>query len=51
MSRGPRGINSHHFSLADPKPKINANRLTFYNMRYCSYAHRAVLVAFAKNIE
>jgi glutathionyl-hydroquinone reductase len=45
------GMNSRHWSNEDPKPKCSTDKPIIYNMRYCPYAQRAILVALHKNIE
>jgi len=45
------GMNSRHLSVEDPQPQRGKEKLVIYNMRYCPYAQRAILVALAKNIE
>lgn len=39
-----------HLGPLDPCPKIDQNKLTLFNMRYCPYAQRTVLLLDAKKI-
>lgn len=45
------GINSKHLKAGDPQPKTSSGRLTLFNMRFCPYAQRAMLVALKKNLD
>jgi len=45
------GMNSRHLADGDPQPPRGTEKPVIYNMRYCPYAQRAILVALAKNIE
>ena len=44
-------FNTRHQTSADATPAANSDRYTIYNMRFCPYAQRAILVALAKGIE
>ena len=39
-----------HLAPTDPAPKIDKSKLTLFNMRYCPYAQRTVLLLDAKKI-
>uniref|UniRef100_H2B648 Glutathione S-transferase omega n=1 Tax=Paracyclopina nana TaxID=565004 RepID=H2B648_PARNA len=41
---------SKHLDSSDECPKIDKNKLTLFNMRYCPYAQRTVLALEAKKI-
>ena len=45
------GINSKHLAKGSTCPQLNPDKITIFNMRYCPYAQRAILVALAKNLE
>ncbi len=43
--------NSKHLRTGSEEPSLNPDKLTVFNMRFCPYAERVVLVAIAKKIE
>lgn len=44
------GINTKHFETGSKCPSIDPEKLTVYNMRYCPFAQRTILVLLKKNI-
>ena len=44
------GINSKHHAAGTDCPEINAEKITFVNMRFCPFAQRTALVLIAKNV-
>ncbi len=47
----PASANSVHLKTGAPEPELNPDKITIFNMRFCPYAERAMLVALAKGIE
>jgi len=43
-------MNSKHLSAGSPYPPLKDGKLRFYNMRFCPYAQRSLLVAYAKGV-
>jgi glutathione S-transferase len=43
-------MNSKHLLTGSPYPPLKDGKLRFYNMRFCPYAQRSLLVAFAKGV-
>merc|ERR1719400_2035502 len=39
-----------HLAAGSPPPAVNPDRVTVYNMRFCPYAQRTILVLLAKKI-
>ncbi len=44
-------FEKRHLTSADPEPRVDPDRLTVFNFRYCPFATRVMLVATAKDLE
>jgi len=42
--------NVPHQKAGDPEPKVNPDKVTVYNMRFCPYAQRTMLTLLAKGV-
>ena len=42
--------NIPHQARGSPAPKVDPDKVTVYNMRFCPYAQRTMLTLLAKNI-
>ena len=43
--------NIKHLATGEPEPKVNPDKLTIFNMRFCPFGERVMLTAIAKGIE
>ncbi len=44
-------LDGEHLRGGSQRPDLDPERITFYNMRFCMYAHRTALVLLAKQIK
>merc|ERR1712215_21827 len=42
--------NVPHLATGAPQPEVNPDKITVYNMRFCPFAERTILVLLTKNI-
>ena len=43
-------LETHHFVDGEEMPKVDPNKITLLNMRFCPFAERTALVLIAKRI-